>query len=101
LPKYPAFLDDYAFLIDALIHLQEITADIKWLQMTKEITGFVIENFSEPDGPFFFYTIRGSKMLSFRKKEIYDGAIPSGNAVMAHNLYRLSILLTKRMEATK
>jgi uncharacterized protein YyaL (SSP411 family) len=94
--KYPAFLDDYAFLIDALIHLQEITADIKWLQMAKEITGFVIENFSDPDDLFFFYTNSGQQDVIIRKKEMYDGAIPSGNAVMAYNLYRLSILFDKK-----
>src|SRR5260221_3160275 len=43
--KYPAFIDDYAFLIQALIHLQEITADTKWLIKAKSITEFVIENF--------------------------------------------------------
>jgi uncharacterized protein YyaL (SSP411 family) len=47
--KYPAFIDDYAFLIQALIHLQEITADTKWLMKAKSITEFVVENFSESE----------------------------------------------------
>jgi|CXWL01.1.fsa_nt_gi uncharacterized protein YyaL (SSP411 family) len=91
--KYPAFLDDYAFLIQALIHLQEITADTKWLIIAKSITGFVIENFSEPATGFFFYTASGQTDVIVRKKEVYDGAVPSGNSVMAYNLYHLSILL--------
>ena len=37
-PKFPAFLDDYAFLIQALIHLQEITAETHWLLKAKTIT---------------------------------------------------------------
>ena len=92
LAKYPAFLDDYAFLIEALIHLQEITADTKWLQMAKEITEFVIDNFNDTDTPFFYYTNSGQKDIIIRKKEIHDGAIPSGNSVMAYNFRRLSIL---------
>ncbi len=94
--KYPAFLDDYAFLIEALIHLQEITADAKWLQMTKEITDFVIDNFSDTDSPFFYYTNSSQQDVIIRKKEIYDGAIPSGNSVMAYNFRRLSILFDKK-----
>jgi uncharacterized protein YyaL (SSP411 family) len=90
--KYPAFLDDYAFLIEALIHLQEITADTKWLQMAKEITEFVIDNFNDTSSPFFYYTNSSQQDVIIRKKEIYDGAIPSGNSVMAYNFRRLSIL---------
>ena len=93
--KYPAFLDDYAFLIQALIHLQEITADSRWLIKAKEITAFVIENFSEPDTGFFFYTPSAQTDVIVRKKEVYDGAVPSGNSIMAYNLHHLSILFDK------
>jgi uncharacterized protein YyaL (SSP411 family) len=94
--KYPAFLDDYAFLIQSLIHLQEITADTKWLFKAKEITQFVIDNFSEEGTGFFYYTKMNQQDVIFRKKEIYDGAVPSGNSVMAYNLYQLSIYFDKR-----
>ena len=90
--KYPAFLDDLAFLIEALVYLQEITADRKWLLKAKEITGFVLENFKEEGTGFFFYTPVYQQDVIIRKKEIYDGAVPSGNSVMAWNLYRLGIL---------
>ncbi|MES1214245.1 MAG: thioredoxin domain-containing protein [Bacteroidota bacterium] len=90
--KYPAFLDDYAFLIQALIHLQEITADTNWLIIAGSITEFVIENFSDPESGLFFYTRESQKDVIIRKKEIYDGAQPSGNSIMAYNLYQLSIL---------
>jgi len=93
--KYPAFLDDYAYLIQALIHMQEITADSKWLIKAKEITAFVIENFSEPDTGFFFYTPTEQTDVIVRKKEVYDGAVPSGNSIMAYNLHHLSILFDK------
>src|SRR6185503_6473077 len=94
--KYPAFLDDYAFLIQALILLQETTADTKWLKKAKELTEWVIENFSESESGFFYFTGSGQKDVIVRKKEIYDGAVPSGNSVMAYNLYHLSIYFDKR-----
>lgn len=90
--KFPAFLDDYAFLIEALISLQEITADTGWLTKARELTGFVLENFREEDTGFFFYTPAYQQDVIIRKKEVYDGAVPSGNSVMAYNLYRLGIL---------
>jgi hypothetical protein len=94
--KYPAFLDDYAFLIQALIHLQEIAADTKWLLKAREATRFVIDNFSEPETDFFYYTKLGQQDVIIRKREVYDGAVPSGNSIMAYNLYQLSLLLDKQ-----
>ncbi|HMU46671.1 MAG TPA: thioredoxin domain-containing protein [Chitinophagaceae bacterium] len=91
--KYPAFLDDYSFLIDALLNLQEITGETFWLQEAKEITKYTIENFSDQDSVFFLYTKIDQADVILRKKEVYDGAIPSGNSVMANNLLRLSVLL--------
>ena len=94
--KYPAFLDDYAFLIQALLHLQEITADTKWLAKARSVTEFVIENFSEGGINFFYYTPAGQSDVIIRKKEVYDGAVPSGNSVMAYNLHQLSILVGRK-----
>ena len=87
--KQPAFLDDHAFLIQALLQLQEITGDVNYLEKAKKTTLQVIENFSDVTTDFFFYTNIGQKDVVVRKKEVYDGAQPSGNAVMADNLYRL------------
>ncbi len=89
--KYPAFLDDYAYLVQALIQLHEITADTNWLIKARSITEYVLNNFSEEGTGFFFYTPVGQTDVIVRKKEVYDGAVPSGNAVMAYNLYHLSI----------
>ena len=89
-PKFLAFLDDYAFFIQSLILLQEITGDTNYLIKAKGITEFVIENFKEDDSGFFFYTEKNQLDVIVRKKEVYDGAQPSGNAVMAENLYKLS-----------
>jgi len=94
--KYPAFLDDYAFLIHALIHLQEITADTNWLLEAKRIMQFVIDNFSEAHTGFFYFTKKDQKDVIVRKKEIYDGAIPSGNSIMAYNLHQMAIFFDEK-----
>ncbi|MFY0252794.1 thioredoxin domain-containing protein [Chitinophaga sp. 30R24] len=94
--KYPAFLDDYAYLIRAMIALQEITGDIGWLYKARDIATFVTGYFSDEHQLFFYYTIEGQEDVIVRKKEIYDGAIPSGNAVMMQNLWYLSVVFDRK-----
>lgn len=91
----PAFLDDYAYLIQSLLHLQEITGDTGWLEHASGLTEYVLAYFVEETGTFFYYTPAGQPDIIVRKKEVYDGATPSGNAIMAENIYRLSILLDR------
>ena len=87
-----AFLDDYACLIQALIELNRVTGKYAYLQTASALTGEVIRNFSDDAQNFFYYTaVQASALV--RKIETYDNATPSGNAVMADNLWRLSILL--------
>jgi uncharacterized protein YyaL (SSP411 family) len=90
--KFPAFLDDHSFLIAALIQLQEITGNTFYLDKAKEITDFLIENFEDKETGLFFYNHQSQKDIIFRKKEFYDGAIPSGNSVMVLDLLYLSII---------
>ena len=89
--KYPAFLDDYACLIQALICLQEITGNPEYLRKANVFTQFVINNFGEEAGMFYF-THKEQKDVIIRKKEVYDGAVPSGNSTMAGNLLYLGII---------
>ncbi|MEO6314190.1 MAG: thioredoxin domain-containing protein [Chitinophagaceae bacterium] len=88
--KYNAFLDDYAFLVRALIQLQEITGNKDYLQTAKRLTDFVLEGFGDAESPFLFFTHSSQEDVIVRKKEIYDSAVPSGNSVMAANLHYLS-----------
>lgn len=90
--KIPAFLDDYAYLIQSYIHLQEITGNTGYLLKAKSLTEWVIDHFSEQSTGFFYYTPDFQKDIIVRKKEVYDGATPSGNAIMAVNLYYLSVV---------
>ena len=90
--RHPAFLDDFAYLVQALICLQEITGDQDYLLKAKQLTELIIDNFSEEDTGFFFYTHRNQQDVILRIKEIYDGATPSGNSIMAWNLHYLSLV---------
>ncbi len=90
--KIPAFLDDYAYLTQAYIHLQEITGKSDYLLKARAITNFVIAHFTETSTGFFYYTPDFQHDILLRKKEVYDGATPSGNAVMMENLHYLSIV---------
>ncbi|HET6766197.1 MAG TPA: thioredoxin domain-containing protein, partial [Chitinophagaceae bacterium] len=93
--KQPAFLDDYAFLIQALIQLQETTGNTDYLEKARILADYVIEKFNDTASDFFFYTNASQEDVIVRKKEVYDGAQPSGNAVMAENLHRLGLYFDK------
>lgn len=94
--KFTAFLDDNAFLVQALIHLQEITCDKNYLFEAEKLTQFVLEGFGDDSKNFFFFTHKDQHDLIIRKKEIYDNAIPSGNSVMTGNLLYLARVFDKR-----
>jgi len=92
----PAFLDDYAYLIQAYIQLQEITGKGNYLLKAKELLELVNLYFSEEKTGFYFYTMEGQADIIVRKKEVYDGATPSGNAVMAANLQYLGRVFDRK-----
>ncbi|MDP1843056.1 MAG: thioredoxin domain-containing protein, partial [Sediminibacterium sp.] len=92
LAKIPAFLDDYAYLIQAYIHLQEITGNAEYLFKAKDLTQWVMDQFTEEATGFFYYTPQFQTDVILRKKEVYDGATPSGNAIMVENLQYLAIV---------
>jgi uncharacterized protein YyaL (SSP411 family) len=94
--KYPAFLDDYAFLIQAYIHLQEVTGDNNYFIAAKKITEKALELFADNDTNFFWFTSSKQNDIIVRKKEIYDSAVPSGNSVMTSSLLYLSIVFDIR-----
>ncbi len=94
--KYPAFLDDYAYLADACMMMYELTFNTGYLLKAKGFCELVIKNFGDDEDLFFYYTSKAQEDIITRKKEIYDGATPSANAVMARNLHRLSIVLDEQ-----
>ena len=90
--KFPAFLDDYAYLISACLQLYELTYNISYLEKAKQYAYYVIEYFDDDENIFFYFTNKDQKDIIIRKKEIYDGAVPSGNSTMAANLSKLSVI---------
>lgn len=84
-----AFIDDYAFMINASIDLYETTFEIKYLKRAIELNDILIKEFwDNASGGFFFSSLQNENLIT-RQKEIYDGAIPSGNSVALLNLVRL------------
>lgn len=85
-----ANIDDYVFLIAALIDVYEAVFDSSYLAKALELNRSFIKYFrDEKEGGFFFTPVYGEKLL-LRAKEIYDGAIPSGNSTAMLNLIRLA-----------
>ncbi|NLJ76328.1 MAG: thioredoxin domain-containing protein [Peptococcaceae bacterium] len=89
---YPAYLDDYAFLSWGLLELYGATFDVAYLERARELTREMIDLFWDEEGGGFFFYGRDAEKLIFRPKEIYDGALPSGNSVALQNLLRLALL---------
>lgn len=93
--QFPAFLDDYALVIEAIIEVFQISFDEQLLEWAAKLTDYVFANFDDFKSFLFFYTPKGQKDIVLRKKEFYDNATPSGNSTMAHNLLQLAVLLDK------
>lgn len=93
---HAAFLDDYAYLIQAYIHLQEVTGSQYYLLKAKALTTYVQQHFWDNEAGFFFFTPAHQSDVVVRKKDVYDGAMPSGNSVMAGNLHYLSIVFDEK-----
>ncbi len=87
---YPAYATDYAYLIWGLIELNEAGADGRYLQSAIELNDALINLFwDQEEGGLFFYG-EDSEQLLTRPKEVYDGAMPSDNAVATLNFLRLA-----------
>lgn len=95
----PAHLEDYAFMTWGLIELYETTFETRWLGEALGLTTTMIGEFHDKESGGFFMTAHGGEELPLRPKEIYDGAIPSGNSVAALNLLRLG-RMTGRSDLT-
>ena len=84
----PAMLDDYAFLIWGLLELYEATFDLIYLENALDLQAQLDEFFWDEGEGGYYLTASDSEELLTRPKEIYDGAIPSGNSVAMLNLLR-------------
>lgn len=89
--KLDGYLEDYAFVIDGLMALYQVTYDEKWLSMAKDLTDYTLEHFYDDDEKMFFYTDNNSERLIARKKEVFDNVIPASNSQMAINLHFMGV----------
>ena len=93
--KIPAYLDDYAFLVDALIGLHRATGEARWLDAAERLTEEQLELFwDERVGGFFFTSSRHEELFA-RSKQATDGVMPAGASVSAANLLYLAEALAK------
>jgi uncharacterized protein YyaL (SSP411 family) len=83
-----AFLADYAFFVRGLLALFEADGQVRWLDLSIELTEQQIERLADPLGGFFGSTERTDVL--FRSKEVFDGATPAANAVAVLNLQKLA-----------
>jgi len=84
-----AHAEDYAFLIWGLLELHEATFQINYLRAALDLNNELLKHFWDANRGGFYFSADDGEALQVRSKEIYDGAIPSGNSVAMLNLLRL------------
>ena len=92
----PAYLDDYAFFIEALLNLYETTFEPRWLDEAARLADVMIARFWDDRQGAFFYTADDAEDLMVRTKDARDGAVPSGNSVALLDLLRLALVYDRQ-----
>lgn len=85
-----AYLEDYAFVIEAYIKLYEATFNLEWLKISKDLMDHCISQFHDPESGLFYFTSKKDQPLITRSYELSDNVIPASNSVIAQNLFKLS-----------
>ena len=100
--RFPAYLDDYAFLADGLLELLQVRWRSRDLALARELADAMLARFADPRGGFFF-TADDHEALIHRPKPLADEATPSGNGVAVRVLVCLGSLLgeTRYLEAAR
>ncbi|MGD0072091.1 MAG: thioredoxin domain-containing protein [Candidatus Bathyarchaeia archaeon] len=80
------FLDDYAFFVYGLIELYDATFEAKYLQAAADLTKVMVTKFWDDKNGGFYQTQKNSDAAMPKMKQLYDGAVPSGNSVALHDL---------------
>ena len=91
--RFPAYLDDYAFMIDALLELLQSRWDTRHLNFAIEIADALLAHFEDSDDGAFYFTADDHEQLMHRPKPLADEAVPSGNGIAALALQRLGHLV--------
>ncbi|APZ95501.1 Thioredoxin-related protein [Fuerstiella marisgermanici] len=88
-PKHNGYLDDYAFLVDALLELHTTTNDQKWLEEATKLASQQVESFYDETLQAFYFTSSNHEQLIARTSSVYDSVFASANSVSVRNLIRL------------
>lgn len=88
-----AYLDDYAFMLDALLELLQAQFRPVDLEFARELADVLLEQFEDKHAGGFFFTSHDHEQLIHRPKPGHDNAMPSGNGIAAFALQRLGYLL--------
>ena len=91
--KFPAYLDDHAFLLDAILEFLQSEWDTKLLHFAIKLADSLIDNFLDEEKGGFFFTRNNHEKLIFRSKPMSDDAMPSGNGIACFALQRLGFLI--------
>ena len=87
-----AYLEDHAFLLEALLTLYETTFDPRWFAAARELAETILARFSDAENGGFFATADDHETLIARRKELEDAPIPAGASSAAFGLLRLAAL---------
>ncbi len=98
-----AYLDDYAFLADAVLELQQVRFRADELQFARELLEVILRHHSDDRAGGFFFTSDDHEQLIHRPKSFADDATPAGNGIAAFALQRMGYLLgeTRYLEAAE
>ena len=101
--RFPAYLDDHAFLLDALLELLQAQWSTEHLQFAVTLADTLLEHFEDADNGGFFFTANDHEELIHRPKPLADESVPSGNGIAAFALQRLGFLLgeTRYLDAAE
>jgi uncharacterized protein YyaL (SSP411 family) len=91
-----AYLEDYAYVVEAMLGLYEATFEVRWFDAARELADAMIELFGDSERGGFFTTARDHEGLIVRRKDVDDHPIPSGNSAAAFGLLRLAALTGER-----
>ena len=91
--RFPAYLDDHAFLLDALLELLQARWNSRHLAFAQQIAELMLEHFEDVSSGGFFFTADDHEALIHRSKPLADEAVPSGNGIAAFALQRLGFIL--------
>ncbi len=91
--RHPAYLDDYAYFLDALLELLQTEFRPAWLALAQELADALLRRFEDGAGGGFYFTAHDHEVLLARLKPAFDNALPAGNGVALQALQRLGHVL--------